>query len=270
MIIYFRPARAPVEPFPTAVISTPAEATPIPSQPAAPSRPLSPAQHPASLPDEISGALRSGSAVERDRAFNVLLPELITQNAPAAGRLAETWEPGPLRDELIRQVTRQWAAADIGAAVAWLAGLEARDRQNAAETATAQVAQTDHAGALELAQALQVGTGDGSLEHLAQLWTEEKPGEAVAWVTAQPAGPSRDRLLARIAHVRAQRDPAEAAGLVLNFMPAGSPRDEAVVSVVRQWALRDPAGASAWVGQFPPGPLQTRALAELEAARKLR
>jgi hypothetical protein len=223
------------------------------------------------LTDEISRGLRDGSARERDRAFNELLPRLITRDPASAGHLALSWEPGALREEFLGHVIRLWSAADIGGALTWLTSLlDETDRNLASATSTAQVAQADRAGALDLAQALRVGLDDGSLEHLAQLWTEEEPGAALKWATTQPAGVMRDRLLARIAHVRAQQEPAEAAGLVLNHLTPGAARDEAILGVVRQWGVRDPVAATTWVVQFPAGPLQVRALAELETARRLR
>jgi hypothetical protein len=221
--------------------------------------------------DEIARALRSGTAAERDRALTVLLPALVASDPAAAGHLALAWEPGALRDDLLREVIRLWSAADIGGAVTWLSSLlNNADRGNAATAAAAQVAQTDNAGAIELSQLLGVGTADGSLEHLTQLWTEENPREAMAWIVTQPAGPNRDRLLSRIAWVRAQSEPADAASLVQDRMSAGPVREDAIIGVVRQWAVRDPVGATNWVAQFQPGPLQTRALGELETARKLR
>lgn len=272
LIIVFRRPPVPAAPTATAMPATTAESAVAYISPisTAQDRLLPSTEHAASLEEEITRTLRYGSATERDHALNVLLPALVAQNPKAAARLAEKWELGYLRDELIRQTTMQWSAADIGAAVAWLAGLENGDQGTAIPAVTAQVAQTDPASAIELAQAFYLGTNDGSLEHLAQLWTEEKPAEAVAWVTSQPVGFQRDRLLARIAHVRAQQDAGEASHLVLNFMSPGEVRDEAIIAVLRQWALRDPAGAADWVGQFPTGPLLTRARNELETARKLR
>ena len=224
-----------------------------------------------SAPEELTRALRSGSAADRDRAFNVLLPNLVAVDPALAGHLALAWEPGALRDELLRQFIRRWAATDIGGVITWVTSLlKETDRQNAALAATAQVAQDDPAGALELAQLLHTGLDDGSLEHLAQIWTEENPREAVDWIVHRPSDGLRDRLLARIAWTRAQREPAEAAGLVLDHMPPGDARDEALIGVVRQWAGRDPGPASAWVAQFPAGTLQTRALAALGAGRQLR
>ena len=227
---------------------------------------------PAHLPAEVelARALR-GDAADRDRAFHLLLPALIARDPALAGHLALAWEPGAVRDELLRQFVRQWAATDLGGTLTWLTSLlDETDRQNAATALTAQVAQDDPAGAIELAQLLHVGVADGSLEHRVQLWTEEKPREVLDWIVRRPADPLHDRLLARIAWTRAQREPAEAAGLVLNHMTPGDARDEALLGVVRQWAVRDPAPATAWVAQFPAGPLHSRALAELATADKLR
>ena len=232
-----------------------------------------PPRTPASLSpeDELTRALRRGPAADRDRAFNVLLPDLVGRDPALAGHLALTWEPGALRDEFLGQFIRQWAATDLGAVITWVTSLlNETDRQSAARAAAAQVAQDDPAGAIELAQLLHVGVDDGSLEHIAQLWTEENPREAVDWIVRRPADPVRDRLLARVAWTRAQSDPAEAASLVLNQMTPGDARDEALLGVVRQWAGRDPAPATAWVEQFPSGPLHTRALAALASARQLR
>lgn len=222
-----------------------------------------------SLPDQIGNALRHGSPADRDRALLVLLPKLIAQDPAGAGQLALAWEPGPTRNEFLRQVIHHWAEADIGGVLTWLTSLlDTQDRTIAAATATAQVAQDDPAGALDLAQLLRVGLEDGSFEHLAQVWTEENPRAAMDWVVAQPAGPLRDRLLARIAWVRAQSEPAEAADLVLTRMQPGEAQAAATAAIVRQWALREPADATEWVAHFPEGTLRTRAVAALETARR--
>ena len=219
---------------------------------------------------EITLLLRPGISIERDRLFNDLLPKLVALDPVAATRLMQGLEPGPVREEVLRQLARLMSASDIHATLAWLTGLSATDQPPAAEAVIAQINQTDPAGALEVAAAFRIGLNDGRQEHLIQIWTEAKPAEAMAWVRAQPAGPVRDRLLARTAHVRAQQDPADAASLVLGHMPPGPAQEEALMNVVRQWAVRDPAAAAAWVSQFPSGPLLTRAQAELETARKLR
>ncbi len=272
-LIIYRHREPALQPLSSAVILKLLAATPPDPKATGntPSRIVPPTASTMTPVDEIAHALRSGTVTEKDRAINVLLPALVASDPSAAGHLALAWEPGALREELLHEVIRLWSAADIGGAVTWLTSLlNNADRGNASTTATAQVAQTDPPGAIELAQLLGVGTADGSLEHLTQLWTEENPREAMAWIVTQSTGPNRDRLLSRIAWVRAQSEPTEAAALVLDHMNAGALRDDAVIGVVHQWALRDPAGATNWVAQFQSGPLQTRALGELETAHKLR
>lgn len=256
--------------------SEPAAAAPVRSAPsvsAAPIAPVARAEESAPTSDlaaQITRALRNGTPAERDHALNVLLPRLVAADPAAAGHLALAWEAGLLRDELLSRVIRNWAEQDIGGALTWLTSLlDSADRDLASVTSTKQVVRTDPAGALDLALALRVGLDDGSFERMAQLWAEEHPADAVNWAVNQPRGPMRDRLLARVAHVRAQQEPAEAARLVLDHMAPGTARDAAVLAVVRQWAIRDHAGAALWVDQFPSGALRTQAVGELETARKL-
>lgn len=260
----------------SAIASAPAEtasARPATAIIPAPASPAALSEEPARSDDltaQITRALNSGSATERDHALNVLLPRLVAADPAAAGHLALAWETGLLRDELLSRVTRRWADQDIGGALTWLTSLlDSADRNLASVASTNQVARADPAGALELALALRVGLDNGSFERMAQLWAEEHPTDAVNWAINQPPGPVRDRLLARIAHVRAQQEPAEAARLVLENMAPGGARDAAVLSVVRQWAVRDYAEAALWVDGFPPGTLRTHAQSELGTAQKL-
>ncbi|HTL67013.1 MAG TPA: hypothetical protein VL200_05080 [Lacunisphaera sp.] len=245
------------------------------SQPGSPSLPASVfAPPPPSAPDlaaEIAGLLATGNANDQAHVFDQLWPELVSTDARAAAKLAGQWPPGPLRMELIRRLARLWSASDIGAAVAWLADLDGRPEQREAVRAmAAELGRTDSAGAIELSQYFGVGYEDGSLEHLVQLWTEESPRDAVAWITSRPAGPERDLLLARIAWVRAQSDPAEAVALVTAYMPPGTARDEALAAVARQWAVRDQGAALAWAGRLPSGPLRARSFAAIQAGVKSR
>ncbi|MBK9989529.1 MAG: hypothetical protein IPP19_02035 [Verrucomicrobia bacterium] len=249
---------------------------PKPATPAAASEPSGTVAHAqnaeptaAALALEIEQALREGSAAKRDRALYVLMPRLVASDPSMATQLALTREAGLLREELLRQLVRSWVLRDTQSALKWLTSLpEPADRDLAGAAAIDYLAQNDPASAIELSLLLGLGTRDGSVEHKVQLWTEQKPEEAVAWALARPAGAERDQLLARIAYVRAQQDPVEAGLLVLEQMTPGAARDDAIISVIHQWAMRDPATAASWVARFPPSPLQTRALAELETTAK--
>jgi len=252
-----------------------------PGPAAAPAPPATTAASPSSAPTIAAGTgslvsliqdgLRDPSPAGRDHAGSILLPRLVRLNPEAAARLAEAWERGPVRDELLGIVAHEWATTDLAGALAWLTALaDPADRSIAATATLALLAPSDPAGALELGRWLGEGTNDGRLEHTLQLWTEQHPDEAVAWVRSQPAGPWQDRLLARVVHVRAQQDPPAAAALASTGLPAGSVRDDALVNVARQWGVRDPAAASAWVESLPAGLLQNRARAELARASGLR
>jgi hypothetical protein len=230
-----------------------------------------PAERSLRLQREIADTLRRDGDGARNRVANDLLPALIAIDAASAGRLGQSWESGAQRAWLLREVARLWSAADCAAAIKWVAGLENRhDQQITGETVVAQIAQLDPAGALTAAQLFQVGVDDGSQEHIAQIWTEASPVEAVDWITNRPASAQRDRLISRMAYVRAQSDPVEAANLVSKFISAGAVRDEAILSVSRQWAERDPNAATLWVQQLPAGPLRSGCLAAIANVRKNR
>lgn len=145
------------------------------------------------------------------------------------------------------------AATDINGALAWMKSLNAIDQAIAVEGALAEIGRSDPAGAIAVSLAFQVGVNDGRVEHFAQLWTEESPRDAAAWIAAQPPDAMRDRLLARSARVRAAREPAEALRMV-GLMSAGPAREAAVAEVVRQWKLYDPAAAEEALARFPFAP----------------
>lgn len=245
-----------------AVAVPPAMVVPVDASPAGTAPP--------DLVSQITTALRSGSTAERDRALQQLLPQLVRAEPAAAGHLALAWEQGAMRAELLERTIRLWSETDIGGTLTWVTSLlDQGDRDLAALSATTQVAQTDPAGALELAQALRIGLDDGRFERMAQLWAEEFPQAAVDWATAQPAGALRDRLLTRIVHVRAQQDPLAAARLATAQFAPGANRDNAILTVVRHWAVRDQAAATLWAGSFDSGSLRDRAFSEIRNAGAL-
>jgi hypothetical protein len=218
----------------------------------------------------IERALRSLDELERESVFMDLLPDLIAHDAAAAGRLVESLEPGPARDQLREHVVQQWAAYDLEGAISWVTALEDdRERKLAAADVTTQLARSDPAAALEISEQFDVGRDDGRVEHLAQTWAEANPDEASKWVRAQPPGPARDQMMARVALVQAGRDPAQAAHLVATEMSPGPARNEAALQVVRTWAASDVEAAASWIAQFPDGEVRRRGKAELARAGQL-
>ena len=193
----------------------------------------------------IEHTLGSADEADRDRLFATLLPALMELDPAAGGRLVENAEPGELRDELRRRVVQTWAQLDAPAALEWVAGLsDDRERRSTAADLVDGLGRSSPAAAIEVGYFFDVGTQDGALEHRAQLWAAEDPAAAVRWVAAQPAGPRRDRMVARIALVHADSRPAIGLQMIDALMPAGSEREEAERALLNRWAARGPSAAT--------------------------
>jgi len=133
------------------------------------------------------------------------------------------------------------------------------------ERAFYRMAETNPAAAVALAAQLDPSQRSNSLmENLIQRWATADLITAAAWVEQQTSGDEQGRLLQRIGFTLSQTDPAEAAEFVATQIPAGQNQDEAVMTIVNQWGNQDLAAAASWVKSFPEGPLQARAVDELE------
>jgi len=166
---------------------------------------------------------------------------------------------------LLREL-RELAVKDPETALAGAMKLPVGDERNQALAAVcAGLAQTDPADAVKTAQTLHLDEQPGAiLENLVQQWAATDMTSALAWADSQPAGDQRDGLTTRVAYVMSQTDPASAANLVFNQIPSGPAQDEAVMTVLNQWANQNLVAASVWVKGFPEGPLQERAVNEIQ------
>lgn len=194
---------------------------PKPPPPASPV--FAPSKEPAPTAEEIERAASSNNdqlqlAIERslvakdpqqrETAFTFLLPELLQEDPKRVVAMVAKQEPGEVRDLLRDEVARAWIEADRPAAVDWMKSLDEAERISAATTAVAAIAARDPAGAIRLADELGVGSNDGSLAHLVQLWAAEDPEAAWRWIETQPDGPRTDQLRARIKQARPQSSAA--------------------------------------------------------------
>lgn len=171
-------------------------------------------------------------------------------------------------DQSLAEQVQRHVRGDVAAALRWIAALPATERVAAAEAAVRELERTDPAGALEIAEFFGLGAMGGRVEHIVQLWTEENPRAAVNWVKSRSPGADRDRLAARAAWVLAQREPGSALQLVADTVTNPAAQENARLAVVRQWALRDAAGATAEVTGWTDAALRTRAMYEIEVARR--
>jgi hypothetical protein len=218
---------------------------------------------------EIGRALASADDAERERAYAQLLAQLIAIDPAAMKRLVANYPAGLIREQLLRRTAHTWSAVDLQGAIAWAKGVnEDGERVVAASEIVSQVGQTDPGHAIEVSDVFGIGRNDGTVEHIAQLWAMQNLQSALDWTEAQPPGPQRDQILARIVTVEAERSPADAANTVLQQMSPGPAQTNAIAPIVREWSVRDTAAASTWIQDLPQGPL--RDLASGELARTVR
>ncbi len=218
---------------------------------------------------EIGRALASADDAERERAYTQLLARLIAIDPDAMKRLVANYPAGLIREQLLRNTAHTWSAINLREAIAWAKGVnEDTERVAAGTEIVSQVGQADPGRAIEVSDVLGIGRDDGTVEHIAQLWARQDLQSALDWTNAQPPGPQRDQILARIVTVEAERSPADAANTVLQQMSPGPAQTNAIVPIVREWSIRDTAAASTWIQDLPQGPL--RDLASGELARTVR
>lgn len=213
---------------------------------------------------KIQGFIASAHPSEQDVIFPSL-SQWVALDAPAAARFAKSLPAGRWRGAIIRRVAQDWAGEDPASAQRWAARFkDADERASTLADVCLQVAQTDPRQAVAAAQRSGLGEGPGGvMDRLVQQWAAQDFAGADGWVMAQPADQRREGMLARLASVQSQTDPASAANLVAERMPAGPLQDEAAITVLDRWAARDLAAATAWADRFPAGGLRDRARQEL-------
>jgi hypothetical protein len=184
-------------------------------------------------------------------------PQPILSHLPAATAIVPA-EPPEDPDE-----AREWARKNPQDALAWMLNAPAGEkRDTVAEVTCAQVAESDPARAVSLAEGYSGGCSN-LLENLVHQWAEQNEPAARAYAMIKPPGEERDRLLSRVAFARSKENPIEAANLVTEWISPGEVQNEAAISVLHQWALRDPNAALAWAQSFPEETLRDRALKEV-------
>lgn len=208
---------------------------------------------------------RDGSADLDRETSHALADQLLQLDAEAAARFAESFPPGPLRDEALRRLAQGLAARDPERAERWALALpDATERSSAMADICLQIARTDAAKAIRKAELHQLDTGTSlTMESLVQQWAGQDLPAATAWILARPASGEREQMCSRLAIAQSATEPIEAAALVLKEIPEGHNQTEAIIAVLYQWASRDPEAAAAWVAAFPSGSIKERAENEL-------
>lgn len=215
---------------------------------------------------KIQTFIASAHPSDQDVIFP-LLSQWVALDPEAAARFSKSLPEGRWRGAIIRRVTQDWAAEDPAGAERWAVRFEDEgERASTLADICLQASQADPRQAVAIAQRNGLAEVSGRvMDSLVEQWAAHDFAAADVWVMEQPAGQRRDEMLARLAYVQSQTDPASAANLVVDRMPAGLLQDEAAITVLDQWAARDLASAKAWANQFPAGGLRDRAQQELRA-----
>ncbi len=167
------------------------------------------------------------------------------------------------RENAIRELAHEWAAKDLVAAERWAAAfVDPEDWERAMTHVCLEAAGRDPQEAIEIAQWHKLNPG--TVESIVEQWAKSDFEAAADWVDGLPAGKVQDNALARLALVRAETSPAEAAAMVSTSLAAGTVQEEAAIAVLYQWVSHDPEAAAQWVDLFPEGKLKERARAEIQ------
>jgi hypothetical protein len=219
--------------------------------------------------EEVHAALNAKNAAalgtegEHGAVFPQFVERMVKLDPAAAVAFLATLD-GDARAEYLQRLGQFWVAQDRAAALKWASELSNESERNLALTSVcAEIAQVNPAAAIEAMERFEVPDERSSLENFAQLWADDDLVAATAWASAKPAGPSRDRLLARIATEQSKSEPREAVDLLVKNVTPGETQTEAAISILHQWALRDWDSARQWMEKFPEGPLRERAQNEI-------
>lgn len=221
------------------------------------------------LSQELRKALMSPDAASGEPLASELLSRLLNIAPEHAARIAESIEPEDGRDQILLRVAQGWGSRDVSAALAWASGLsDEGERHDALVEISLEAANRDPSAAADIALEYGLdGESPSILPLLCQIWAEDNIRGVLSWSEKHAERLPHDEVVARIAFVQAQTEPAEAARLVAMQIEPGTVQDEAVMAVLHQWALRDPDEPLRWVERFSDGPLKERALAELHGVQ---
>ena len=157
-----------------------------------------------------------------------------------------------------------WGARDPAAAARWAEGLSDETERTQALTAIAiEAVRGDPRLALELACSLPDAAMGEIVPRAAMEWAMQDTAAATEWARQISGLSLRATVLAGIATVWSEQDPASAASMAVEELPTGRLQADTIVSIVQRWNQRSPAEATEWVDQFPEGDLRDAAIESL-------
>lgn len=159
--------------------------------------------------------------------------------------------PAHLAPEGLKTSAALWAGKDFPAALAAAASLQGEARAAALSGIAKTSAATRLQELLPMVEALPDSSSRAeAVASLVNAWVDDSPEKASAWLSRQPAGPSRDEGAIVLALKTFEADPASS----LDWAAAiggEEQRRKGVDGLVDAWLRKDPKAARAWVAGSP-------------------
>jgi hypothetical protein len=133
-------------------------------------------------------------------------------------------------------------------------------KQTLLATAAREIADTDPARAISLAQRIEPGDGrTDTLQTIGYTWISRDPPAAARWILSLDDSTLRDPLLAVAAKSIALTDP-ELAISWWQAIKSEKAAGETAISLADLWAARSPGDAATWVARFPAASVRDDAI----------
>lgn len=159
--------------------------------------------------------------------------------------------PADISADGIKTAAGAWSGKDFTAAITAIGALDHRQRAAALEGIASASGGKHLQELLPLVETLpESGERAAAVGSLIGSWADQSPDRAAAWLSASPAGESRDRGAIVLALKTMHSDP-ESALEWASSIGAADQRMKGVDGVLDVWLKNDPAAARAWVAGTP-------------------
>lgn len=214
---------------------------------------------------EIRDLTARGEAVDF-QSLQSALQSLVRRDPKAAAAFASSQPDGAIREIALHRVAQAWAGRNPEAAAQWANAIRNQEERGALLNGIfCEVAQGDPAKAVQMAETYDMLSFLPAMSgNLVQQWAARDYDAALRWTEGQASGTTRDQMFQRLALVRFEVSPEEAASVVSERIAAGGVQEEAAITIVSRWAAKDPESAKEWANSFAAGAFRERALNEIE------
>lgn len=198
----------------------------------------------------------------KETAIGEIAESVLRVDADRAQEILDLIPDSSQRDDVMQQIARARAVADVEQAIEWLSSLPAEDRSTAWSGVAREWAQTDpEAAALYAANSDDPAVRDQLVAAASYVWGQRDPAEAAAWAQGLE-GKAQSSAMYRIVESWSRDDPAQAGDFVTSSLN-GELRDTMTQRVVSRWMRSDAVEACAWVDQIPRGEVRDSAVRAL-------